>query len=367
MSASTLLLGSGTSSQVGSAGSAPQHMSDATPVEVRGVHIDTILGPAADRYFGSGYRRVLPRIVGLAWHSDPHADPPGGGGSAGRRANGLAEVRYPADWSCKDGSAAAPHLSSIDALTLSVWLVEAFLANGYHVGADQASRAWLRRFVMKSGATPHVDLDHVQLHIVERERHPSQSTPDGWSSHFDCDVGNIRVRCEIEHDVDFPIRPVDPDRRRLDVPAAPHHSVGYQNHLHDIADVILDTPNRLASATVRTVDAAALTPGADHPSTYLADSTIVLAQLGQALLYRLDDLDRTQSSTLWMRRVDMWRDNPYQPLDVAVPCTTSVKRSSIVEHDGARWRVSNMAGTHGGTTVRYSVGHQLPGTGDGTR
>jgi hypothetical protein len=344
-----------------------------------GLGIDSILGPAEDRFFGSGYRRVSQQILGLTWHGAPDAEDAAGAAQAagdwpvGRRATGRAAVTCPPDWSSKAGAATAPHLTSVDALALSTWLVEALLVNGYELRAGQLSRAWLRRFVMKSGAEPYEDLDNVGLDIIERERHPSRLLPGGWSSHFDCSVGNIRVRCEIEHDTVFAPRPVGPDRPELVVPAARRHATAYRDHLHEITDIILDLPSRVAAATVRSVDAAAPARAADElggayqPAGGLQDSMIVLAQVGQALLYELDGLDRTQTNNLWMRRVDMWRDNPHQPLDIAESCVTRVKRSSVVDYAGSRWRASNIAGRCGGTTVEYSVGHQLPVTGDGAQ
>lgn len=341
-----------------------EHHPEGPPASDQGVPVDEILGAAEGRFFGSGYRRITQRILDLAW--DPAASTPDGGPLAGRRAGGRAAISCPTDWSCKNGSAVAPHLSSVDALALSLRLVDAFLGNGYDGTDRRASGVWLRRFVMKSGGEPHLDLGNVGLDVVERERVPSQVRPGGWSSTFDCVVGNIKVRCEVEQEADLAVRRLDAGGR-LAVPAAPDHSA-YQDRIHHITDVTVDVPSHSASGVARTVDAEPVTAAAGDVgggSSSLLDSMIVLAQLGQALLYRLDSLDRAQTNTLWMRRVDMWRNDPYQPLGVPMRCTTEVTRSSTVDLAGTRWRVSNMAGTCGGTTVRYSVGHQLPASGGG--
>jgi hypothetical protein len=324
-----------------------------------GVHIEDILGSRTGRFFGEGYRHVVQHITELAWED---GGPVGAGPRSGRRANGFARVDYPSDWSCKNGIGLIPHVSTIDALALSFRLLDTFLVNGYRNGAMDVSRAWLRRFVMKSGATPHHDLGRVGLRITELGRVPNRP-PAGWrSAVFECEVGNIRVRCELEHEND--LVPRYAAQGALAPSAAPYYSAGYRNRVFDIADVRIDAERRSVSASAHHVGNAMLGDSAEigsgyQPSLTLLDSSIVLAQLGQALVYSLDELSRSETGTLWMRKVDMWQDSPHQPLSGPLPCTTQVERSSIVDLAGARWRASNLTGAYGNSGARYSVAHRL--------
>ena len=82
-------------------------MAHAAPAVRRFSSIDDYLGPAAGRFFGSGYRRVAYRLHGT--DTTQHA--------AGERLRATAEIAYPTDWSKKaTATALKPHLSTIDAL-----------------------------------------------------------------------------------------------------------------------------------------------------------------------------------------------------------------------------------------------------------
>lgn len=324
--------------------------------------IDDFLGPAAGRFFGAGYKRVAQRITDLCWDADPAL-------GAGLQAVGHAAVTYPDDWSRKRGAARlAPHLSSVDALAVSARLVEALLLHGHGLEPGQVSRAWLRRYVMTSSARPQLDLDAVELRASTMESGRSALTPGWHSTRFDCRVGAIRVRCEVEHEPGSAVVPKPVPGAALAPPVAPYHAGGYRDRSYRITDVAVDPTDRCASASVRIDPAAPEAAGggvaelaaAHQPSVTMLDALIVFAQLAQALLYELDSLSRADTNTLWMRKIDMWRDGPRQPLDPPLPCVTHIDRSNIVTLGGARWRASNMAGEFGGIRVRYALGHELP-------
>lgn len=332
--------------------------------------IDELLGPSAGRFFGSGYKRVGQQISRLGWV------PLGSGERSGRRqVVGEATVVYPPDWSRKTGSPRlVPHLSSIDALALALRLVEAFLADGYGLDPAEVSRAWLRRYVMRSGAQPQLDLDDVGLSITELGSAPSELTAGWRNTQFDCVIGMIRVRCDVEHEPPVTGRSTATEQVRL--PAATYHRGGYRDRVYRITDVAVD-PGARSTTAIATVTGApqrrrepvgsvgepvgeAGLGGAYQPSLTMIDSMIVLAQLAQAVLYALDGLSRGGTNTLWMRKIDMTRSGPHQPIDGAVPCSTRIDRGSVVDLGGARWRVCSMSGSYGDTRVRYAVGHQLP-------
>jgi hypothetical protein len=326
--------------------------------DTRGNHIDDYLGPSAYRYFGSGHKRVSQRISRLAWTPATAMTE-----STWIDAHGTAEIIYPATWSSKSHNATdSAHVSTIDALVLSLRLVETFLAAGLGLTAEQISRAWLRRYVMRPGSRPHTDVRNVPLRMTKGESHPSDPSPGWTSTEFVCAVGGIKVRCHVEHEAGEAPSMGAP----LPLTAAPYHGGGYRFRTHEITGVALAPAAGSIGATVRVGDTVQTHAGAGElaagyqPALTMLDATIVYAQLGQVLMYSLDELSRGDTNTLWMRAVDMARSGPDSPLLEPMSCASTVTRSSVLDLAGGQWRVCAMRGSMANTTVTYSLGHRLP-------
>ncbi len=318
-------------------------------------HIDDYLGASAQRYFGSGHKRVSQRISGLAWTSAP-------GEPLRREARGAAEIRYPVTWSSKNSAIDSAHVSTIDALALSLRLVEACLAAGLGLTAEQISRAWLSRYTMRPGSRPHTDVRNVPLRIVRGASRASDPSPGWTSTEFACAVGGIKVRCHVEHEAGDPRSAGAP----LSLITAPYHCGGYRFRSHEITDVVLAAGEGSIGATVRVCDTEQARAGdgelggAYQPALTMLDTTIVYAQLGQTLMYSLDEVSRGDTNTLWMRAVDMAFSGPDSTLPGPMSCASIVSRSSILPFAGGQWRVSAMRGSMANSTVTYSLGHRLP-------
>src|SRR5204863_2642139 len=89
--------------------------------------IEQCLGPPAGRFFGGGFRRVTHSLTRLGI-----SDRPGLGAVTAQ-----ASLSYPEDWSQKASGAPPPHLSSVDAVTLMVELVDAYLTHTYRLDPAQ--------------------------------------------------------------------------------------------------------------------------------------------------------------------------------------------------------------------------------------
>ncbi|WP_161952728.1 AvrD family protein [Actinoplanes sp. TFC3] len=325
----------------------------------RANHIDDHLGSAEHRYFGSGHKQVFQRILNLAW--TPAAAE---AGSLRTEAQGTAEIRYPVAWSYKSNNAIGPaHVSTIDALALSLRMVEAFLSSGFGLTADQISRAWLSRYTMRPSSRPHTDMHDVPLRIVRGESRTDDRPSGRASTEFVCAVGGIKVRCHVEHDAGEAQRM----GTALSLVTAPYHCGGYRRRTHEITDVTLAAAGTSVAATVWVCDTAQAGAGAGElgaayqPALTTLDATIVYAQLGQVLMYSLDEVSRGDTNTLWMRAVDMSCSSPNSTLPGPMSCASSVTRSSVLNVAGQQWRVSAMRGSMANTTVTYSLGHRLPG------
>jgi hypothetical protein len=275
--------------------------------------IDDCLGPGATRFFGSGYRRVRYRL-------DDTVNRDGG-------VRGEAGVIYPADWSRKAGKGdLRPHLSTIDALILGAELADALVAGP----------RWLRRVDIKAGTAPYeAGLDRFP---VTASRRPTEGAPGRPVSTVDCRIGNMDVRCEIEHGRG----PVRAER--------PLYGHDYRDQRQAIEAVAVDVERLRADALV----------GLESPLVSMVDSFVVALQLGQALLYALDGIPRSASNTLWMRQTTIHSDAPQPVATGPIAARASLHHSGVLPAHGGRWRTATIVGDCLGVRTRCAVAHELP-------
>jgi hypothetical protein len=88
------------------------------------------------------------------------------------------------------------------------------------------------------------------------------------------------------------------------------------------------------------------------------DLFVSALQLGQLLLYRLDEVDRAGSSTLWMRRTVL---EPVADL-VSGRFAVTLDNASLLPAKQGTWRSVEIVSTYGRQRLRCSVAHLLPGT-----
>ncbi|MBX6769200.1 MAG: hypothetical protein IRY90_18960, partial [Actinomadura rubrobrunea] len=224
-------------------------------------NIDDYLGDGATRFFGAGYRRaeyqIRDVIVSPARHEA--TDPAGRADRPAVRAS--VTVRYPRDWSTKaENIDLRPHLSSIDTLLLGVQLGEAYLAHALGADEDVRARARLRRVTLQAGTEPQEDLTDLPAVAVLSRSETVQEEPDLVRSVFDCRIGAMRSRCEIEHErLEPPGGTARPDAGAyptiddvLGPPDTRYYGDGFRFRRLLIEDIRADLDALTADATVRT-------------------------------------------------------------------------------------------------------------------
>lgn len=328
-------------------------MRTASTTPLRLDSVDEYLGPAATRFFGVGYRRVRYTMPCVAVRDG--------------RLNTTVGVEYPVDWSRKSANVdLRPHLSTVDALVLTARSAELYL--NHALGMDLARRrtAWLRRVDIKAGAQPYEDgLDALEIEAVHRDTATEPGSRCGYRSTFDGRVGNMTVRCEIEHE--RPESPVEVSLPELTASAPRRlYGDGYQHQGQALRDVRIDVADLRADATVTIDPALPADPSGDgleayyQPSLSMVDSFVISLQLGQVLLYELDQLPRSRSNTLWMRHTTISSDTPERPVSGPVEVTTSLVDSRLLESRGATWRTATIVGQSPGVVTRCAVVHKVP-------
>lgn len=324
-----------------------------TTKEIHFASIDDMLGSREKRFFGVGFRKVHHELkeirVGERW------------------VEAQASVMYPSDWSKKsENEELRPHLSSIDALVLSIQLNEIYLIHRFGLDEQEREKMWLRRFVMKAGSTPQENLSQFD---VRSEHLETKSSPDARGGHlsiFEAQIGTIKVDCEIEHglgeeNAQSGFYPTGDEI--LGTPDGRYYGNGYRYPIQRIENVAIDIDKQSAKSmvTIEQTDAEQKQgiEGFYRPSVSMIDCMTIIAQLGQALLYQLDNIHRSESNTLWMKKIVMESKRPDQAYD-AFAASTHIIKSKLLKVRGGTWRSSDMFGQCQGIHVHYTVAHELP-------
>ena len=330
-------------------------------IRLRLASIDDYLGPAETRFFARGYQRATYDVRDIVVES-------GEGDATGVRAQ--VSLSYPPDWSSKGGVGQRPHLSTVDALVLGLQMVEVHLAGAYALEPDERASAVVRKAVVRAGGAPQEDLSGMVLTAVPAKSQDIDGTGRRWST-YDCAVGSLKVRYEIEH----PAGTRTTSQQKiglldevLEDPESCAFGAGFKNRRHQIDDVRVDMAALTATAAVhfqpeRHVASRGI-EGDRQPGVTLVDAFVVSLQLVQVLLYELDSVRRADSRTLWMMRTVLAPPvkPPVLPVgrEQALPAEAALTGKRVLVMRGAKWRSVDVRASYAGVAVRCSFAHELP-------
>lgn len=323
--------------------------------------IDDYLGPGENRFFGRGYRRAEYQVGDIV--VTPATD-------LGRGVRASITIHYPADWSTKtcDGDL-RPHLSTVDMLVLGVQLSEIHLTHAYGLDERTRRRMWLRKVTLRAGSTPQEDLVGLGGSATLRETRPLLGSVDVFVSVYDCRIGAMRARCEVEHRIGRPATGEATYASIEDILGAAvprYYGEGFKFRQQRIEDVRVDMADLRSAATVRvepTDDSVVPGEGIEgnyQPSLSLIDCFVVDLQLVQVLMYEMDSVRRQDSNTLWMLTTVLDATRPDRPCSVPLETRAAIVKKHLVPLRGGRWRNVEIQGTCGGVSLRSSFAHELP-------
>jgi hypothetical protein len=321
--------------------------------------IEDYLGPGDNRFFGMGYRRVQYHVSNIV--ATPANVP-----DAGARAT--ITVQYPRDWSKKKDADLRPHLSSVDTLILCTQLCELHLAHAYGLDHNQRRSMWLRRVKLRAGTIPQEELEGMTATAKLCHTNAIPDAENTFLSVFDCQIGVMQARCEIVHEITAPAteqRYFETVQDILDPSEHRYYGEGFKLKGQRIHNVQFDAEQLQAQAAIDIVpDAVPQTvfdgiEGKYQPAISMVDCFVINLQMAQVLMYELDHLKRSESSTLWMLQTIMEASSPARPhsgLDVQ----TKVTGKHLLKLRGLNWRNVDIAGSCGGIQLRCSLAHALP-------
>lgn len=274
---------------------------------------DAYLGPSGNRFFSSGYKRVSYDIA------DESA-----------RDNGYAssfKIIYPEDWSVKKNKL-RPHLSSIDVMLMSARACGKILSTRNNFNFE------ISCITIRASKKPIEELDYIKISfdvISESEN----------TLFFSGKVGNMSVNLEVirheEHDLQL----------------SPAFNIeGFKHSVQSIKNIRIKSKFESEALVIKTIN------GERAKKLDYIDAFVSGLQLGQILLYELDDITREGSNNLWMRSVNFKfhskeTTSNSNHLDVVLENTTLIRK-----HD-AEWRSADIVANLNHIQVKCSVTHQL--------
>ncbi|WP_040798459.1 AvrD family protein [Nocardia higoensis] len=320
---------------------------------------DEPLGPRATRYFGEGYRKVGPELSALRL---------GNTARPGARHSAVARLEYPAAWSTKKHRELVPHVSSVDTVMLAATLCDAAVTRARGLNPEQSARTWVRHGAVRAGAAPHEDLEHIP---VTAEVTALAEDGDSAETTFKFQVGNLAGTLTLVHELGAGSGPevegIEPFDSLAEIfgPAPHYYLTGVKDHSLTATELSVD-----AEAS-RVTGRQTVRPGAENEyvgaesaywdSVSPIDAIVGAAQLSQILLYQMDSLDRTNSDTLWMRKLEFFSEAPPRPSAEEFDGTVEIKRASIIDRGGQRWRSADLLiKEFQGVTGSCLLAHRLP-------
>ncbi|PKE29916.1 hypothetical protein CWS43_14315 [Rahnella sp. AA] len=313
--------------------------------------VDEILGPSENRFFSSGYRCSEHKVSNLTF-PEP--------GENNCCLEATVSFFYPSNWSVKNaGMDVTPHLSTIDMLVLAMQMVETHLSFHFGLSMDDLDTNHVNEIAIHAGTKPQEDLNDIPVSLVLRRSVEKTDDSSRKVSTYECRVGLMRAVCQIEHPFcgkennKTEINSLD----NLNIKKR-YYGLGYKEQKHILSAVYLDMANLTADAQVEFIfskeESQVITP---EKVSYI-DVFVTCAQLAQVLLYSLDGLSRSETSTLWMIRTNFSEDAGEIKNHDKVK--TLISTSQIIELNGKQWRNAEVLGTLGNKKAKITFAHALP-------
>lgn len=315
--------------------------------------VDDYLGPSTARFFGSGYRKTTPALRKLSILHAPE-------GTSRMEASG--SVRVGDLWSIKGSTSQQPHLGTTDAIVLALEASEALLASRY--APSILPLVYVRDLTLTAGSEPIEDtLDDFPV----TAQTTGQST-DGII-HVTVEMASMKAVLALHHPMCVAskanLRTDNPDALIGDAARRIYGDI-YKSRQSRIRDISVRDGATRAEASLTVTGGDSDGPGLGleagyQPGLSLLEGFVSTLQLGQVLLYELDQITRAESNTLWMRRTVITATTPPPSIITELPLDVQLRRPRILPLNGENWRCADIVGRIGDhLEIICDVAHQLP-------
>jgi len=241
--------------------------------------IDEIIGDYHKRYFGYGYKNVKYTVLNSNFNENILLEE--------------FEIKYPNNWSIKSGESINAHFSTLDGIVLAVKTIEDYFIN---LGNNFSDLYLLKieDLVIKAGNRLQEDLSEIRVELKLIESEDSDF-------YFKGHAGNFSVRIKINryknNNVKSPTKMND------------YIFEGFKHSKINVSDVQISTHfnDVLAKYKIENEMGNGIHHGISNVNTLsdisILDGVIITAELTEALLLKLNDVDRDKSKLLIMRNI----------------------------------------------------------------
>lgn len=319
-------------------------------------NFDECLGNSEHRYFGEGYLRVARAVSAVQIDLEE------------KKFAGTAHIEHSGSWSRKGEEEQEAHLSSVDAILLAWHLCETFIRHEFALDTTELGNAWVNDLTVRAGAQPLTDLQAFTISGSLVRVNGTEAATSG--STYRCTIGPLIVDLSVKHHISAQRSPLKPtptlaERRECPMP--------FPTNVR-LSTVAVDTDQSTSSATFHVTEpraqAEAGLEAAYSSGISIVDAVVLVAQLAQVYLYTIDDLNRADSNTLWMRRIHVAISTPVRAPDGEVTVTIHADNPKTLDMRSAgTWRLSdfvlhNYCGISGKTSVAHQLTHADSLTGE---
>ncbi|MBD2784465.1 hypothetical protein ID858_12225 [Xenorhabdus sp. DI] len=277
------------------------------------VNADSYLGPSESRFFSSGYKKVNyvmkdERILENNYSS-------------------LLTLIYPENWSVKIKKNLQPHLSSIDVILMST------NACGKLLRKYENSYYKITSMIICSSLVPVENLANIPVKF-------SLGKKIG-KVYFQGKIGNMHVQLGVEK------------RRNNDQLFDSNFSRDdFKDTKHEINNISLKNEYESEAIVVKTINGK-ITNNIDY-----IDAFVSSLQIGQILLYELDNISREKSNNLWMRSIKI-NETGVRNYQKAGALEVVLENTNLITKGNDKWRSADIVSNLNNIHVRCSVAHQL--------
>lgn len=309
--------------------------------------IDDVLGPGDKRFFSNGYKKIN-YFLSHCRDNDAEND---------SFYRGSINIQTVGEWSVKGEKSQVPHVSTIDMIIIALNFSERLISSLKYI--DVGSLV-IRDMRIKAGTRPTEGelLDfNVDCNLFESRDSPYKE------KYILLKTKTIFLGCSIV--TEFEGRSTYPLKNTF-VPGNAVYLDGFKNVKSILNDICVNYSDSACSANITFLNGSnnILFKGIEstksqYPS--VIDAFVIGLQQGQLLLYRLDNIKREDTHTLWMRNTHI-KISDENRMNYCLKQNSSAKISQCAllnSENGIRWRTAKLETEIPGISITCHVAHQL--------
>ncbi|MCT4414011.1 AvrD family protein [Leuconostoc pseudomesenteroides] len=296
-------------------------------------NIDDIIGDSSARYFGEGYRNVKYDVISKNMELGSVAE--------------IFNIIYPDQWSVKNGQSINSHLSTIDGIILAIKSIEDYFTD-LGISYDELAQFKVHDLVIKAGKTLKEDLDDVAVNLLVK-------TIDNGTWSFKGKVGTFSVVVKVN-------KMADVISKKSTEGIHDYIFSEFRNSKIIVSDVaITENHNSVNSEyEISNEHVASYFNGVSNTiysgELSIVDGIVIVAELTEALLLEINNVDRDNSNLLIMRKIHFKRPEKQYNNQSAKFCIDVLKETIVSDRN---MRLLDCEANALGFNLLYSVAQEI--------